>query len=199
MWLLVYIFCPIVLKRILMTVVFFTTVIQNPIMKFKLLVSLESQLCQMMFCWDTQVKGCVAIANMWKDTWCSERIQIWPHRQWELKYWFALLHLASHHQWHACIVSPYIALLSSACGDAIEICSPENFLWGSCGFLMLPWQPRACWPLASLGLSSGLNCSCWFLCGVCQVEWTTATGFCVLSAKKTGLQLLISIGCLLLD
>ena len=29
--------------------------------------SLESQLCQMMFCWDTQVKRCFAVADMGKN------------------------------------------------------------------------------------------------------------------------------------
>lgn len=36
--------------------------------KRKLLVSLESLLCQMMFCWGTQVKGCFAKADVQKDT-----------------------------------------------------------------------------------------------------------------------------------
>jgi hypothetical protein len=34
--------------------------------KWKLLVSLESQLCQMMLCWGTQVKGCLAKADTGK-------------------------------------------------------------------------------------------------------------------------------------
>ena len=35
----------------------------NTLVKWKLLVSLKSQLCQMMFCWGTQVTGCLAKAD----------------------------------------------------------------------------------------------------------------------------------------
>ena len=42
---------------------------------------------------------------------------------------------------HACIGSPYIALLSSTCGNAaIERNLPKNCIWGSCGSLA-PLQP----------------------------------------------------------
>ena len=34
------------------------------ILAVETLVSLENQLCQMMFCWGTQVKGCLAKADM---------------------------------------------------------------------------------------------------------------------------------------
>jgi hypothetical protein len=39
--------------------------------------------------------------------------------------------------------------------------------------------------LASLVLSSGLNCPYWFVCGDCQVDWTAAAGSYVVFA--TGL------------
>jgi hypothetical protein len=39
------------------------------VVKWKLKISLGSQLCQMMFCWGTQVKGCLAKADIekWHD------------------------------------------------------------------------------------------------------------------------------------
>lgn len=37
------------------------------------------------------------------------------------------------------------------------------------------------------------------VCGDCQVNWIAAAGSCVVSAERTGLQLLISVWCLLLD
>jgi hypothetical protein len=155
-------------------------------LKWKLLVSLESQLCQMMLCWGTQVKGCFAkgdmwkcfrkqtqvrgcfaIVGMWKDTWCLERIYIWPHRQWELEHWFALLCLGSLCWRYTCIGLPYIALLSFICGDFIE-----NFSWGSCGFfcrLELIGEPCSFFWIELLLLThewwlpSELDCSCWFM------------------------------------
>jgi hypothetical protein len=85
-------------------------------------------------------------------------------------------------------------LLSLACGDAIERNSPKNLSWGSCDFLLL-LQPQAGWwalwfllNLTALAsscvakwtglqllvhvwcLEKGLNCSCWFVFGVCF--WT---------------------------
>ena len=40
---------------------------RNPNVKWKFLVSLERLLCQMMFCWCTRVKGCLAKAGMGKN------------------------------------------------------------------------------------------------------------------------------------
>lgn len=60
---------------------------------------------------ETQERGCFTIANRWKDARCSEGIIIWPHRQWELEHWFALLCPAILHWWHSFIGSSYIALL----------------------------------------------------------------------------------------
>jgi hypothetical protein len=61
---------------------------------------------------------------------------------------------------------PYIALLSSTCGIAIaKKNSPKKllrFLWQCCHFSSL-----ASGRLVSLVVSSGLNYSFWFLCGVC--------------------------------
>jgi hypothetical protein len=42
--------------------------------KWKILVSLQSQLCHVMFCWGRWVRGCFAEADMGEDTWCLERI-----------------------------------------------------------------------------------------------------------------------------
>jgi hypothetical protein len=36
-------------------------------LKWKPLIPLETQLCQMTFCWGTQVKGCLARADTCKD------------------------------------------------------------------------------------------------------------------------------------
>lgn len=38
-----------------------------------------------------------------------------------------------------------------------------------------------------------LNSSCWFVCGVCQENWTAAAGLWVLSAERTGLQMLVCV------
>ena len=43
------------------------TLLHGACLAWEFLVSLESQLCQMMFCWGTQVKGCFAEADMWKS------------------------------------------------------------------------------------------------------------------------------------
>ena len=77
---------------------------------------------------------------------------------------------------HACIGSPYIALLSSACGGAIERNLPKNF---SVRFLLLP--QAGWWAL-------------WFL-----LDWTALAGSHVVTAKWTGLQLLIPVWCFLLN
>ena len=70
----------------------------------------------------------------------------------------ALLRLVPLHCYHTCIGSPYIVLLSFACGDVIERNSPKNFSRGSP--TVLGW-------LVSLEVSSGLNYSCWFVLRVC--------------------------------
>ena len=44
-----------------------------PYLKWKLLVSLETQLCQMMFFWGTQVKGCFAEADTGERMFCWRR------------------------------------------------------------------------------------------------------------------------------
>lgn len=36
-----------------------------------------------MFCWRRHGKGSFAKADTWKDVWCFQRIEIWPHRLWE--------------------------------------------------------------------------------------------------------------------
>ena len=36
------------------------------------------------------------------------------------------------------------------------------------------WQLSLASGLLSLLVSSGLNYSCWFMCGVCRVDWTAA-------------------------
>ena len=109
------------------------------------------------------------------------------HRQWKLEHWFALFRLARSRWQHVCIGSPYIALLSFACGDFTERNWSKNFLWGSCGFLPLQWSQPVGEPCSFFWielpllvpvwyLPGGLNFSCWFLCGVCPVAWTAAAG-----------------------
>jgi hypothetical protein len=38
--------------------------------------------------------------------------------------------------------------------------------------------------LVSLTVSCGLNCSCWFVCGVFWVDWTTAAESCLVFASE---------------
>jgi len=83
---------------------------------------------------------------------------------------------------HTCIGSPYISVLSSAYGDAVERNSPKEPL---VKFLWLLAASTTSGQLASLVFSSGLNCSCWFVC--------------VVSGERTRFQLLVRIWCLLLD
>ena len=64
------------------------------------------------------------------------------------------------------------------CGDAKERNSPKNFLWGSCGFLLFLLWLWAC----LLALQFFLN-------------WTDLAFSCVVTAKCSGLQLLIHIVC----
>ena len=62
------------------------------ILKWKLLVSLESPLCQMMVCWGTQVKGSIAKANTWKNVFlkqtqvrgCFDRANTWKDPGWRV-------------------------------------------------------------------------------------------------------------------
>ena len=53
---------------------FISTPFCSDYVKWKLLVSLESKLCQMVVCWATRVKACLARADtgknvFWKQTW----------------------------------------------------------------------------------------------------------------------------------
>jgi hypothetical protein len=86
---------------------------------------------------------------------------------------FALPHYSAY------IGSPYIALLSSVCSDTLERNLPKNFSWGSCGFLPLLW-PWARWQ------------AWWFL-----LDWTDLAGSRVVTAKWTGLHLLVRVWYLL--
>ena len=49
---------------------------ENNYLKWKFLVSLESQWCQMMFCWGTQVKGYFAKTDMWKKNVLLKQTQV---------------------------------------------------------------------------------------------------------------------------
>lgn len=82
------------------------------------------------FCWGTQVKGHFAEADTWKDTCCSERINMSPQTVGA----GALLGLVPP---HSCMASLYIVLLVFACRDFKERNSPENFSWESHSFLLL--------------------------------------------------------------
>ena len=76
----------------------------------------EADTGERMFCYSKHVKG--LMMKKYKND---------PHRQLACERWFALLHLAVVHIGQACIGLPYIALLSSTCGNAIERNSPKNF------------------------------------------------------------------------
>jgi hypothetical protein len=84
--------------------------------------------------------------------------------RWATEPWLGLLCLAILYYQHAWNGLPYIAWLSSTCGNTdIERNSPKNYLWGSCSSLLL-LQPH----LRLDGkLSSRLNFSCWFILGFC--------------------------------
>lgn len=53
--------------------------------------------------------------------------------------------------------------------------------------------------LMSLAISSGLNCPCWFLCGICWVDRAATADLWVESAEWIGLPLLIDVGVFLED
>ena len=137
-------------------------------LNWKLLVSLESLLCQMMVCWGTQAKGCLAKADTWENVFL---------KQTQVKgcFWY------SRHM-RGCLIKEYrydptdsgrgalnIGLicstslffvnnvlycfafhskLSSTCDNSnVERNSPKNYSWGSCGSLLLApvASPQAGW------------------------------------------------------
>ena len=59
-------------------------------LKSKLLLCLESQSCQMTLCWSTQVKGCLAKVNTWKNIFlkqvqlkgCFTIVNMWKDAWW---------------------------------------------------------------------------------------------------------------------
>ena len=69
----------------------------------------------------------------------------------------------------SCFGSPCNASLIFACHDFVERNSPSNLSWYFGDFLLLPWS-LANWQ--RLSVSSVLNCHCWFVFGVCCVDWT---------------------------
>ena len=106
-----------------------------------------------------------------------------------------LLWLASLWWWHACVGSPYTALLNFACSDFIERNSLTNFKWDSCSFLMI-LQTLTHWQVSQFLLDwTPLLIHIWCL----LVDWTAAAGLCVVCVKWTELQLLIHVWCLLVD
>jgi hypothetical protein len=65
-----------------------------------------------------------------------------------------------------CVVLVHLTtLLIIICCNFIERNAPKNFWWCCSSFLML-LQTRADW--WSLAVSSGSNCHCWFVNGVCK-------------------------------
>ena len=80
--------------------------------------------------------------------------------------------------WCSSIGSPCPVMLIFACHDVIDNNSPKNFSWYSNHFLSLWWTWED-WQ--SFLVSSGANCCCWFVNGVCKwieilllicVNWT---------------------------
>jgi hypothetical protein len=151
--------------------------------------SLES-LCWMMVSWYTQVEGCLAKANTWKTVFlkqtrvkgCLDMADTWKDSWWRSinmtsqtvgdKHW-ALVWFAPPH---------YSSLKARvywfALHNVVERNLPKNFLWSSCGSLLILWprlrqvgEPggffRVELQLPGVCLMKGLDCSCWFMPGVC--------------------------------
>lgn len=132
------------------------------------------------FCWSTQVKGslakedtkknvfkkqmqargCFDIVDMSRDVW-GRKVTMPPKSgSWSPGF---LLHLAILCQQWACTSWPYIAWLSSTCGDrAIERNSPKNSSWGSCGSLPHSQMQAGWWALQFLQDWT----SCWLVWGL---------------------------------
>ena len=135
-----------------------------------------------MICWEQYVvffleavllksTWCIAGAEVWKDVWCSERVQVLPNRKW-ITHWFALLvFFRLCYQWSLlktlCVLLAFVRLAFFTDPHLSrfhrEECTKELLL-----VLPLPLLlARA--HLQSLEVSSGSNCHCWFMNGVC--EW----------------------------
>jgi hypothetical protein len=144
--------------------------------KWKLPVSLESQLCQMMFFWATQVKGYLAKADMWKKA-LLKQIQVkgclaiadtWKDE------WWRNINMTTQTvgtRVSVCFALPRYPLLKT------HIHCVAEFL--SFGFLKFSWTPaswQALWFLldwtdlvgSCVVTTERLDCSCWFVFTVCQ-------------------------------
>jgi hypothetical protein len=64
------------------------------------------------------------------------------------------------------IGSPYHSLLAIDCCDFIKRNASKNFWWCFLIYFSPLWQTQADWQ--SLGVSSGFNCQCRFMNGVCK-------------------------------
>ena len=111
----------------------------------------------------TEVKGYFDIANTWKDDWWSIND---PFREWETstEHWFGFLHLTIYYR-HACIGSPY-TLRETRQTTAYKIPVAACSFWG----LTSGWLMSLVVFLPGVGLLKGLDCSCWFLFGVCLLR-----------------------------
>ena len=160
------------------------------LLKWKLLVSLESQWCQMMFCWGTRVKGCFA-----RQT--RERMFCWSRHRWK-DAWWRDVNMTPPQTVGArtlvCFALPHYSLLTTCIYWFALCCIAELCLWWLhkkkltkelvLRFLQLLAISSASGRLATLLDSSGLNFSCWFVSGDCWMD---------------GVQLLTHVWCLPLD
>jgi hypothetical protein len=147
-------------------------------LKWELPISLESQLCQMMFCWDTQGTGCFAEADTGEQYFA--KAHMWKDTGWRL---INMTQQAMGARALLCFAPPLYSSLTTHV--FVLRCVAEFHLWWChrgkrikellTKFLqVLAASTDPGW-LVSLGVSSGLNCLCWFVCGACQVDWTAAT------------------------
>jgi len=125
----------------------------------------------------TQVKGCLDIADTWKGPWWRS-INLTPQTVGDEPWALVCSTSPFFSKDTACIGSPYIALLSSTCDKAaMERSSPKNCSWGSCSSLSLLWPDLR--TVSSMVVSSRVKYSC--LVSACWKERTVAAGFCWLS------------------
>lgn len=130
---------------------------------------LKSQLCEMIVCWGTQLKGCLAKADTWKNI-------SWSIYKWK-DAWYKYGPTDSESSDIALLCCALLVFANNTCISVLfTLCcwtllvvtpernSPKNFLWGSCSFLMLPWPQANWWTLKFLQ------------------DWTISAGSCMVSA-----------------
>lgn len=130
--------------------------------KGNFLISLETQLCYMMFCWSRLVKEYFTEADIGERKICWSR----PVRRC-MMFKKDINMISKTVGGGSGIGLPCIKIFASH--DFTESNLPKNFSLYSSSFLPL-LQPLVNW--LRLTVSSGLNCGCWFVTADCRMDWS---------------------------